>query len=315
MDNLCHTLVGAALAETGLRRRTRLAVPTLLIGANLSDLDALAYLRDPLFALSFRRGWTHGVLALILLPPLLTGLMLAWGRLTRGRGQDPAPDGRSLLLLSAIAVWSHPFLDLLNTYGVRLLMPFSGRWFYADTLFIVDPWLWLLLGGGAAASWLLRRRGSGSAAAERPARVAVAGAAIYIGVMGISAAAGRHIVQAEAVEEGLGATATMVAPVPLNPFERSVVIRTAGGYRRGRFRWLESPALTLDARPIATGFDLPEVRAAAVSPAGSTFLRWSRFPVAVVRGDHSGPVVRLYDLRYAGPEGGSWAAVEVQVKR
>ena len=37
-------------------------------------------------------------------------------------------------------------LDWLNTYGVRLLMPFDGAWFYGDALFVVDPWVWLLLG-------------------------------------------------------------------------------------------------------------------------------------------------------------------------
>ena len=39
MDNLCHTLVGAALAETGLKRRTRLGAATLMIGANFPDVD------------------------------------------------------------------------------------------------------------------------------------------------------------------------------------------------------------------------------------------------------------------------------------
>jgi inner membrane protein len=28
-------------------------------------------------------------------------------------------------------------------------MPFDGRWFYGDAVFIIDPWLWLLLGGAA----------------------------------------------------------------------------------------------------------------------------------------------------------------------
>jgi inner membrane protein len=41
----------------------------------------------------------------------------------------------------------------VNNYGIRLLMPFDGRWFYGDALFIVDPWLWLILGG---AVFLLR---------------------------------------------------------------------------------------------------------------------------------------------------------------
>jgi inner membrane protein len=314
MDNICHTLVGAALAESGLRRRTRLAIPTLLIGANLPDLDVLAYLRGSLFALSFRRGWTHGVLALIVLPLVLTGVMVAWGRLIRSRN-PAALDPAQLLVLSTIAVWSHLFLDLLNTYGVRLLMPFSQRWFYADTLFIVDPWLWLLFGGGAVWNWLLRWRGRAAAMAERPARLAIMGAAVYIGAMGVSAAAGRRMVDAEAIAEGLSPTATMVAPRPIDPFERSVLIRTPGGYRLGRFRWLGSPSLSLDPRPLPTGFDRPDVAAAAASPAGETFLKWSRFPAATVREEDSGVVVRFYDLRYAGPEGSSFAAVEVSRKQ
>jgi hypothetical protein len=35
MDNLCHTLTGAALAEAGLKHRTRFASAALMIAANL----------------------------------------------------------------------------------------------------------------------------------------------------------------------------------------------------------------------------------------------------------------------------------------
>ena len=37
-----------------------------------------------------------------------------------------------LLLISYLGVLSHVLLDYLNNYGVRLLMPFSDRWFYGD---------------------------------------------------------------------------------------------------------------------------------------------------------------------------------------
>jgi inner membrane protein len=67
--------------------------------------------------------------------------------------------------LSLLGVLSHPFLDWLNNYGVRLLMPFSDRWFYGDTLFIVDPWLWLILGGAVALTWTTHTRGIVAAAA------------------------------------------------------------------------------------------------------------------------------------------------------
>ena len=40
MDNLTHSLVGALLGQAGLKRRTGLAMPALIIGANLPDIDA-----------------------------------------------------------------------------------------------------------------------------------------------------------------------------------------------------------------------------------------------------------------------------------
>ena len=42
---------------------------------------------------------------------------------------------------------------------MRFLYPFDKRWFYGDTLFIVDPWVWLVLGAGVVLSQpLLERR-------------------------------------------------------------------------------------------------------------------------------------------------------------
>jgi inner membrane protein len=146
MDPLAHTLAGASLAQSGLKRLTPLATATLVIGANLPDVDGVASLWGGDASLYFRRGWTHGALSMLVWPFLLTGLMLGLDALRR-RGHPEATPARAgpLLALAVIGVWSHPALDWLNTYGVRLLMPFSDQWFYGDAVFIVDPWLWLLL--------------------------------------------------------------------------------------------------------------------------------------------------------------------------
>src|SRR4029078_9230702 len=45
-----------------------------------------------------------------------------------------------------MAAATHPLLDWTNNYGVRPLLPWSGRWFYGDLVYIVDPYIWLLLG-------------------------------------------------------------------------------------------------------------------------------------------------------------------------
>src|SRR3712207_485003 len=104
MDNVCHTLVGAALAESGLKRRTALGAATLMIGTNFPDIDVIAV---PLgHGVDFRRGWTHGLLALVVLPFVLTAIMLAWDRAIAaprarhgGRARERASP-RALLLLS-----------------------------------------------------------------------------------------------------------------------------------------------------------------------------------------------------------------------
>ncbi len=146
MDPVTHTLVGASLAETRFGR-VPLGAVTLVIGANLPDIDAAAYFFDSDLALGVRRGWTHGVLAMALLPALLGWIMHRIALARRWRRPTAAPPSlRRLMGLSYLGVLSHPALDWLNTYGVRLLMPFDGRWFYGDSVFIIDPWLWLLLG-------------------------------------------------------------------------------------------------------------------------------------------------------------------------
>ena len=70
-----------------------------------------------------------------------------------------------LLLACFLGTLSHPLLDLMNTYGVRLLEPLSHRWFYGDTLFIVDPWIWIALIIGLEFSWRAERCGRELAAA------------------------------------------------------------------------------------------------------------------------------------------------------
>src|SRR3990172_9153720 len=109
IDPVCHTLVGAALSRSGLGRRTALGASALIIGANLPDLDVLAYFDGPAADLEWRRGWSHGVLALAMLPFVLTGVLLLIHRWTRRAARWAPPSTlapKQLLLLSFIAILS-----------------------------------------------------------------------------------------------------------------------------------------------------------------------------------------------------------------
>ncbi len=139
-------------------RRTPLATATLVFAANAPDADVIASFRGEYFALAFRRGVTHGLPALVVLPFLVAGSILAWDRWVRRRRDPRAPAAlpRQVLLLAFVGILSHTPMDWLNVYGARWGLPFSGAWSYGDALFIVDPWLWLLLASGV----FLARAGS-----------------------------------------------------------------------------------------------------------------------------------------------------------
>jgi inner membrane protein len=300
MDNLCHSLVGAALAETGLLRRTRYATAALVVGANFPDIDVVFAFSER--GLGLRRGVTHGVLALVVLPFVLTGIILLWHRF-RPR-PSPAPVvPRQLLLLSALAILTHPTLDWMNVYGMRWLMPFDGTWFYGDSLFILDPWLWLLLG----AAWLTGRRMRRRDAAprgERIARVLVGASAAYIALMMTLSDVGRSMAARELGMHEIGAKRLMVAPPFLASWRREVTFDAGAGYRFGEIRWLAEPRLRLEAGDLPKQLELitPLPRTAQLED----LLDWARFPFAREAADG----IHVDDARYAR-NGTSFAGVTV----
>ncbi len=315
IDPVCHTLVGAALARSGLQKRTALGATALIVGANLPDLDVLAYFAGPAADLEWRRGWSHGILALAVLPFLLTGSLLFIHRASRARRRWNAPSvaaPRQLLLLSFIAILSHPLLDTLNTYGVRWLMPFSGEWFYGDTLFIVDPWVWLAL--SFALYYAMRREKVKRADAAKVVVLALGLVALYAAVMALSGLEARRIItQDVATAPVLGA---MAGPVPLDPLVRTFVVEEEKYYRVGTFRWLNRPHVDLSqvltfprGRP-----SHPAVALAAETPLAQRFLGWARYPtfdIQQVGRDRF--LVHIVDLRYAREPGERFGTISIPV--
>ena len=310
MDNLAHTLAGLAIAEAGLKRKTALGATTLAIAANLPDIDAMIYfVGDGIDALAFRRGWTHGILAMLVLPPLLAVCMHAVSRLRKSGPGAPRASWPWLIVLSAIGVWSHPLLDLLNTYGVRLLMPFSGRWFYGDALFIIDPWLWLALLAGIVLS--RRRRHRVDADAARPARMAIALLGLYIIGMATSSRIGRGIVERQV--RGEHADRVMISPTAVTPFRRRVVRDLGDRYETGELT-LGTSARYGPSGETPSGRDTELAAAAARTPDGAAFLTWSRFPRFAIEPRDDALHVRISDMRYADVLGRGWASVVVPIR-
>ena len=313
MDNVCHSLAGAVLAECGFARRTRFATPAMVIGANIPDLDVLYLFGGDLIGLESRRGWTHSIPALAAWPFIILFGIIVWLRFVR-RTDPAAPDVdlRTLLYGAALAVVSHPLLDWLNTYGVRFLMPLSEEWFYGDTLFIVDLVLLALFGTGW---WLARRnRQRGLPRATRPARVAVALALVYITTMKFQSARSRAALETSL---GLGVTGpyeTMVAPLAASMLTRSALVKTDSGYVLRRVTAGLTGVRTREITEfVPTRADEPLSVAATATDDYRRFMRWSRFPYFIPAPDGDSSVVFVGDARYARGSDDTWAGVRIRV--
>src|SRR5580692_3117791 len=124
MDNVTHSLVGLMLSRVSGRNAWM-----MVVAANLPDADIISWAGGSLTYIEYHRGTAHSLLALPLMAliPMLLFRSRSW--------QSYAA--------CLVGVLSHLLLDWTNTYGIRMLLPFSGRWLHLDTVDVVDPWIWL----------------------------------------------------------------------------------------------------------------------------------------------------------------------------
>lgn len=149
MENTAHTLCGLALARAGLDRLSPWAAPLVVVAANFPDADVVGTaFGGRAWYLCHHRGLTHSLLGLALESLLLAGACYGIGRRVRS-AEAPPLRFRGLWAAALVGLLSHLLLDSLNTYGVRPFLPFADTHYYGDIAFIVDPWLWLLLGFAA----------------------------------------------------------------------------------------------------------------------------------------------------------------------
>jgi inner membrane protein len=157
MDNLTHSLVGLTAARAGLERLSPGATMLCVIAANSPDSDIIVLaFTDRWSYLQHHRGITHAVVGVISLAIIIPLIFYAVDRLwARFRRQSPKVKLKGLMIASFVVSATHPLLDWTNSYGIRFWLPWSGKWSYGDLVFIVDPYIWLILGG---ATFLLGAR-------------------------------------------------------------------------------------------------------------------------------------------------------------
>ena len=149
MDNLTHSLVGLTAAKAGLERLSPGATALCVLAANAPDCDvAILLFGDRWTYLHHHRGITHAIVGVavlsLFLPLVFYGIDRLWARF---RGQPAKTKLMGLMVASVLVTATHPLLDWTNNYGIRFFLPWSSKWSYGDLVYIIDPYIWLLLGG------------------------------------------------------------------------------------------------------------------------------------------------------------------------
>ncbi|MBI3015451.1 MAG: metal-dependent hydrolase [Candidatus Tectomicrobia bacterium] len=292
MDNLSHTLVGAAIANSGPRQKFgKAATWTLLVTANLPDIDAVLRFWGRDFYILYHRSFTHSVVGLFTIPLLVAGVIrILW----------PGKRFWTFYWISFLGILSHQIFDLITSWETLIFHPLNQHRFSLGWVFILDFFFWGILGLPLLIRifWKIDLR--------KWSRVSLAVLALYIGFAGGNWWKARDLGRDLAAGLGSGAALIGVYPQPLSPLNWGAIVKADGQLHQVFFHTYDSLA-TLHQRPNRTfvqNLDNPDVKAALATPPGRAYLKWAQAPAALVEQNGEGPVVILYDVRFLRPEGG-----------
>ena len=357
MDNITHSLVGWTIARTGLVRTSPYTTAALVIGANLPDYDIVYGMSGGLLSyLHTHRAESHSFLGLIVQAIILTSVLYGINFILRKKIKNhSAIQPMSCLIAAILGLLSHVLMDFTNSYGVRLLLPFSERWLYGDFIFIVDPWILLILSGaiflgnsrkmkntvawGIAAGfisiillitpyasvvvkgvWIMIIGGLIAARTSiktiMPQRIALSAIILLFGYYATMFGIKQKAEQILASDSSAGEVFEQsVAPTFGNIFSWHAFRENDTNISIGYIDNVFSSSEVNWFKKYPKNFSNETARAALGTCTGRTLLRFSRYPVAMIKPTPNGHLVNIFDARFAiTPPGRAWASGKVLVK-
>lgn len=341
MDNLAHTLVGAALGRAVADRHVPLAGVIGAVAANAPDWTELliGLPGPPDKYLVLHRGITHSLVGALVQIVLLTLLVGGSWRVTS------RPPWRWLLACISAAVFSHLFMDWQGSYGWRPFLPWNATWFYLDWVAIADVFFWIVpliaLAWGANRHWIpltgtLVVGGLMTLIVINARDVAAPWVLAAYGVIGIGAVVGWIRYWVGPVARQRAATVALFLLAVYSGAHGIAVQRRRAEIRREAERRFGSgatwAALTEVGRPFTweatyassdtvAGVDWSqprELRAPAVvralreTPEGRAMAQFARFLTAEV--DTAEKTIYLRDARYARVDREGWGVVRIRME-
>lgn len=301
VDPLTHTATGILLSRAGLKRWTPAATGILVLAANAPDIDIVALSGGPVNYLHWHRNITHSLAAI----PVLALLTVVAARLLFRKRIL----WRAAFAVAVIGIASHLLLDWTNAYGIRLLLPFSGRWLALDQTPLGDPWIWSAALIAFLGPFLGRLVGSEISSGKLKPVHYGRGFAWFFLVFVSLYNCGRYVAHVRAVSVLAARDYQGTAPLRVAAFPTANPWQWRGLVETGDFYAAADVNLAGDFDPTrAAIFHKPDpdpaMNAARATPPFQEFLQFSQFPFWQVSPDadlDNGKDVELMDLRFGTP--------------
>jgi inner membrane protein len=312
MEIITHLLLSIVIGRAGLNRLSRLAMPMLIASGLAADLDWLSAIGGPRAFLVAHRAASHSIIVAAMIAFLVALIFTLAGK---RQTATPVRFSRAFLICG-IGAALHLLLDVTNMYGVKLLWPFSDKWFALDIMSAFDLVLLAALAAGILLPILFRL--VSEEIGERPkSRGAAVGAILALSLVVVYVGS-RYVLHDRAVTmltsrlyRGAVPLAVDAFPDSPSPFRWAGLVVTENAILR-----LDVPVVfgTFDpfsAKPFYKPDASAALDAARLTLTAQLFLGFARFPRATIRQSDSGFHVEITDLRFelGTPPGRSITAV------
>jgi inner membrane protein len=313
MEPVTNALTAVALGRAGLNKVTRMATPMLVVSGLLADVDWVTRLGGARSFLLGHRTATHSLPGtVVLVAAVAAGFWLA-GR----KYPKLAVNISQAIVICTVGAGMHLLLDMLNSDGIKLLWPFSPRWYGWDLANSVDAWIIFFLLCGLLTPELFRlvleEIGSKPKKSGRQRGAIVGLILVLLFIAGRAFAHQRALALLDSREYRRQVPLEVAAfPHPSNPLFWSGVAETDNALIT-----VEVPLgpLAVFDPDIGEVYFKPEpsitLTNALSSPTAMEYLSYARFPLAHVEPQGRGFEVRLRDLRFGSRDPGERGIIAV----
>lgn len=228
-----------------------------------------------------RRTHSH---AIVMLPALAAvfAAVLRWRR--------PDRSWTVLFGLSALGIALHLLFDLVNSFGVVLLWPFTLRRFELASIFIIDLWIWGFMLAPIAAGRFLKTDDARLLAY----RLGVAALGLYVVLCLAAHSLAEARIRDELARQSIRSELVRVFPEPLGPHRFRAAARAGESWNVYLCSVIGG---TCELRAtVPSSFSAPRVAELRATPHGRALERFMSAPVWTLRADGR---VEVYDLRFA----------------